>query len=130
MAYSPEAAVIEELAPACEDIEAALRRVNRAIDRSYRTTNPEAYNENGTFKQGCRLVPSRRCQKHIAERKELFRKQAAVRKTSQEKAANELIAQSTDIKVEDTAVPSSPARTKEISVNPKNGKIRSKKRFG
>ena len=130
VAYSPEAAVIEELAPDCEDIEAALRRVNRAIDRSYRATNPEAYNENGTFKKGCRLVPSRRCQKLIAERKELFRKQAAVRKQSQEKAANELIAQSTDIKVEDTAVTSWAARAKETTVNRKNGKIHSKKRFG
>ena len=130
VAYSPEAAVIEELAPACEDIEAALRRVNRAIDRSYRATNPEAYNENGTFKKGCRLVPSKRCQKLMAERKELFRKQAAVRKQSQEKAANELIAQSTDIKVEDTAVTSWTARTKKTTVNRKNGKNRSKKRFG
>ena len=130
VAYSPEAAVIEELAPDCEDIEAALRRVNRAIDHSYRATNPEAYNENGTFKKGCRLVPSRRCQKLIAERKELFRKQAAVRKQSQEKAANELIAQSTDIKVEDTAVTSWAARAKETTVNRKNGKIHSKKRFG
>ena len=104
VAYSPEKAVIEELAKGCEDIEASLRRVNRAIDRSYRATNPEAYNENGTFKKGCRLVPSKRCQKLMAKRKELFRKQAAVRKQSHEEAANKLIAQSTDIKVEDTAV--------------------------
>ena len=130
VAYSPEAAVIEELASACEDIEAALRRVNRAIDRSYRATNPEAYNENGTCKKGCRLVLSKRCQKLMAERKELFRKQAAVRKQSHEKAANKLIAQSTDITVEDTAVSSWTARAKETTVNRKNGKNRSKKRFG
>ena len=130
VAYSPEKAVIEALAKNCKDIEAALRRINRAIDRSYQATNPEAYNENGTFKKGCRLVPSKRCQKLMAKRKELFRKQAAVRKQSHEKAANELIAQSTDIRVEDTAVTSWTARTKETSVNPKNGKIRSKKRFG
>ena len=130
VAYSPEAAVIEELAPDCESIEAAIRRINRAIDRSYRATNPEAYNENGTFKKGYRLVPSKRCQKLMAERKELFRKQAAVRKQSHEKAANKLIAQSTDIKVEDTVVSSWTARAKETSVNRKNGKNRSKKRFG
>lgn len=130
VAYSPETAVIEELAPDCESIEAAIRRINRAIDRSYRATNPEAYNENGTFKKGCRLVPSKRCQKLMAGRKELFRKQAAVRKQSHEKAANKLIAQSTDIKVEDTAVSSWTARAKETSVNRKNGKNRSKKRFG
>ena len=128
--YSPEVAVIEELAPDCEDIEAALRRVNRAIDRSYRATNPEAYNENGTFRKGCHLVPSKHCQKLKEKRKDLFRKQVAVRKQSHEKAANELIAQSTDIKVEDTAVTSWTARTKETTVNRKNGKIRSKKRFG
>lgn len=130
VAYSPEAAVIEEMAPDCEGIEASLRRVNRAIDRSYRATNPEAYNENGTFKKGCRLVPSKRCQKLMAQRKELFRKQSAVRKQSHEKAANKLIAQSTDIKVEDAAVSSWTARAKETSVNRKNGKNRSKKRFG
>ncbi|HBC68762.1 MAG TPA: hypothetical protein DCZ56_00185 [Sutterella sp.] len=130
VAYSPAVAVIEELAKDCEDIEASLRRVNRAIDRSYRATNPEAYNENGTIKKDCHLVPSKRCRKLQAKRKELFRKQAAVRKHSHEKAANELIAQSTDIKVEDTAVASWTARSKEITVNPKNGKIRSKKRFG
>lgn len=130
VAYSPEEAVIEELAPDCENIEAVLRRVNRAIDRSYRATNPDAYNENGTLKKGCRLVPSKRCQKLMAERKELFRKQAAIRKQSHEKAANKLIAQSTDIKVEDTAVSSWTARAKETTVNRKNGKNRSKKRFG
>ena len=130
VAYSPEAAVIEELALDCESVEAGIRRINRAIDRSYRATNPEAYNENGTCKKGCRLVPSKRCQKLIAQRKELFRKQSAVRKQSHEKAANKLIARSTDIKVEDTAVSSWTSRTKETSVNPKNGKIRSKKRFG
>ena len=130
VAYSPGTAVIEELAPDCEDSKAALRRVNRAIDRSYRATNSEAYNENGTFKKGCRLIPSKRCQKLQAKRKELFRKQAAVRKQSHEKAANELIAQSTDIKVEDTAVTSWTARAKETTVNRKNGKIHSKKRFG
>ena len=130
VAYSPGTAVIEELAPDCEDIAAALRRVNRAIDRSYRATNSEAYNENGTFKKGCRLIPSKRCQKLQGKRKELFRKQAAVRKQSHEKAANELIAQSTDIKVEDTAVTSWTTRAKETTVNRKNGKIHSKKRFG
>ena len=130
VAYSPEAAVTEELAPDCENIESALRRINRAIDRSYRATNPDAYNENGTLKKSCRLVPSKRCQKLMAERKELFRKQAAVRKQSHEKAANRLIAQSTDIKVEDTAVSSWTARAKETTVNRKNGKNRSKKRFG
>lgn len=130
VACSPEAAVIEELAPECESIEASIRRINRAIARSYRATNPEAYNENGTFKKGCRLVPSKRCQKLRAERKELFRKQAAVRKQSHERAANKLIALSTDIKVEDTAVSSWTARAKETTVNRKNGKNRSKKRFG
>ena len=130
VAYSPEKAVIEELAKSCEDIEASLRRVNRAINRSYRATNSESYNENGTFKKGCRLVPSKRCQKLQAKRKELFRKQAAVRKQSHEKAANDLIARSTDIKVEDTAVTSWTARAKETTVNRKNGKTRSKKRFG
>ena len=53
-----------------------------------------------------------------------------MRKQSHEKVANELIAQSTDIKVEDTAVTSWTARAKETTVNRKNGKIHSKKRFG
>lgn len=130
VAYSPEGAVVEELAPDCQSMEASLRRLNRAIERSQRATNPEAYNENGTFKKGCRLVFSKRCQDLKAKRQELFRKQAVKRKQSHEAAANKLIAQSTDIKVEDTAVTSWTARSKKTSVNRKNGKIRSKKRFG
>ena len=130
VAYSPETAVIEELASDSENIEADIRRLNRAIDRSYRATNPESYNENGTFRKGCRLVPSKRCQKLLAKRKELFRKQAAIRKQAHEKTANKLIAQSTDIKVEDTEVTSWMARARETTTNPKNGKTRSKKRFG
>ena len=130
VAYSPKVAIVEELAPECENIEANLRRINRAIDRSHRATNPDAYNENGTIKKGSHLVSSKRCQALKGKRQELFRKQAVIRKQSLETTANKLIALSTDIKVEDTPVKSWVVRAKTTSINRKNGKIHSKKRFG
>ena len=130
VAYSPEKAVIEALVPELEDIEPELRRINRAIDRSHRATNPGAYAENGAIKKGSRLLPSRRCLRLKSRRKDLYRKQSAARKQSHEKTANRLIALTTDIKVEDTPVQSWITRAKKTKVNRENGKICSKRRFG
>lgn len=123
-------AVIEPLAPECAVIAPEIRRINRAIDRSFRSTNPDAYNEDGTIKRGVRLMPSKNCLKLQAIRRELFRVQAAKRRESHERLANRIIAMGTDIKVEDTPISSWTARAKKTSVNARNGRVRSKRRYG
>ena len=43
---------LRELAPECNADEAKLRRIQRAMDRSKRATNPDNFKENGTIKKG------------------------------------------------------------------------------
>lgn len=130
VAWTRDKAIIEELAPDCENIDKEIRRIYRAIDRSRRATNPEAYNENGTIKKGAKFAHSKRCEKLYAKARELFRKQAAIRKQSHEKTANRIIALSTNILVEDTPVTSWARRSKKTKVSRKDGGVQKKKRYG
>lgn len=130
VAWTRDKAIIEELAPECENIDKEIRRIYRAIDRSRRTTNPDAFNDNGTIKKGAKFVQSRRCEKLYAKARELFRKQAAIRKQSHEKIANRIMALSTNILVEDTPVTSWARRSKKTKMNRKDGGVQKKKRYG
>jgi hypothetical protein len=53
--YSDEAAALIPLCPEVNQPWAEMRRAQRAMDRSRRTTNPECYNANGTFKKGAKI---------------------------------------------------------------------------
>src|SRR5690625_4041483 len=56
LAISSEKAVeLHELAPECVADHKELRKVERAMDRSKRATNPDNYNEDGTIKCGVKL---------------------------------------------------------------------------
>lgn len=80
--YSERGAQIFELAPCVERFETEIRRIQRAMDRSRRRSNPENYNENGTVRAGklqwkeskrykklrARLAEIRRCQEETRVR--------------------------------------------------------------
>lgn len=75
---------ILELADRIQNIEDQKKKLLRKIDRSRRATNPENYNEDGTIKKhGNKKVlwnQSNHCIKYQNELKELYRKQADIRK--------------------------------------------------
>jgi hypothetical protein len=128
---SDETVQLQELAPECNADEKKLRRIQRAMDRSKRATNPQNYNENGTPKKGRKTwMYSNRYSKLRHERKELYRKIVVKRKQSHEKVANEILALGSDIRVETMRFQSLQKRAKKTTRNKKNGKINPKKRFG
>lgn len=108
-----------------------LRRLDRAIDRSKRVTNPQNYNPDGTVKKGSKHWNfSNRYLKIKSKRKEIFRKISAIRKQSHEKTANEILSLGLDVRVETMRFHSLQKRAKKTTRNIKNGKINKKKRFG
>ena len=86
---------ILELADRVENIENQKEKLLRKMDRSRRVTNPNNYNEDGTIKkQGNKKVAwiqSNHYMKYQNEWKELYRKQADIRKYQHECLANAII---------------------------------------
>lgn len=122
---------LRELAPACHHDEKELRRIQRKMDRSKRSTNPGNFNENGTIKKG-RLTwsYSKRYERLRQKRKECYHKVAGRRKMSHEKLANDILAIGSDIRVETMRFQSLQKRAKNTTRNSTNGKVNRKKRFG
>lgn len=134
VAYSSDTSVkILELADRVQDIENEKRRLLRKMDRSRRATNPENYNEDGTIrKQGNKKVKWNKsnhytnCQNKL---KELYRKQADVRKLQHECLANEIVQLGDKFYVEDMNFQALQKRSIKTEKNDK-GKFKKKKRFG
>ena len=122
---------LRELASECNADEKEIRQIQRKMDRSKRSTNPENFNDNGTIKKG-RLTwdYSKRYEKLLRKRKELYRKNAVKRKMSHEKLANDILSSGSDIRVETMRFQSLQKRSGKTTQNKKNGKINRKKRFG
>ena len=122
---------LQELAPGTADDEKKLRKLNRTIDRSKRTLNPDNYNPDGTIKRGRQVwKKSNRCLRLEVARKELYRKSAWKRHCAHNGLANHIVSLGSDIRVEQMRVSALTKRSSKTSVNSKNGKIRSKKRYG
>lgn len=78
-----------------------IRRLQRAMDRSRRDTNPHAYNADGTFKRGVRItVRSARYKKLAAAKADVERRLAAERKRAQGELVNQVLALGNVIKTE------------------------------
>ena len=122
---------LTELAPGTTSDEKTLRRLNRAIDRSRRATNPDNYQPDGTVKKG-RLTwkRSNRCKKLEAKRRELYRRSAWDRHCSHNALANHIVSLGTDIRVEQMRISALAKHSSKTSKNKKNGRICSRKRYG
>ena len=120
---------ILELADKVKDLNAKKRRILRKMDRSKRMTNPQNFNSDGTIKKGSRFNFSNRYKKLRNELKEIFRKEADVRKYQHECLANEIIKLGDKIYVEDMDFKALQKRSKKTEKNEK-GKYKRKKRFG
>ena len=125
---------LDKLADKCDDIEHDLWRINRKMDRSKRATNPDFFNEDKTYKkrekgERRKWTFSNRYKRLKLERRELYRKQAAIRKQQHIDMANALLSQGDEFIIENNPVDSWAKRAKKTKKG-KNGKIRCKRRFG
>lgn len=120
-----------ELAPDVQNIENEKRKLLRFMDRSKRAANKDNFNSDGTIKRGIKLEwnYSNKYIKAKNKLKDLYRKQADIRKQDHNIMANELLRQGDTFKVETMNFKGLQARAKNTTVN-KNGKINKKKRFG
>ena len=132
IAYSSNNEVkLLELAPEIQNIEKEKRILQRKLDRSRRSTNPNKYNEDGTIntKDKSKWVKSNRYIKTQNKLREVQRKQKEIRKQSHNKLANHILNLGNDIYVETMSFQGLQKRAKNTTIN-KNGKINKKKRFG
>jgi len=124
---------IYELADRVQNIENQKRILLRKLDRSRRSCNPNNYNSDGTIKkQGNKKVIWNKSNHYVKiqnQLKELYRKQADIRKLQHEILANEIIAQGNNIYVETMNYAGLQRRAKKTEKNDK-GKFKRKKRFG
>lgn len=134
VAYSSATDVkILELADKVQDIENQKRRLLRKMDRSRRATNSDNYNEDGTIKkQGSKRITwnkSNHYLKYQSQLKELYRKQADVRKYQHECLANKIISLGDTIYVEKMNFQGLAKKSTKTEKNDK-GRFKRKKRFG
>lgn len=85
-------ALLEPFCPSVEFLAKKIRRIQRAMDRSRRATNPDNYNPDGTVKKGVkRWVYSHGYLKLQAELRECQRRMAETRKTEHGRLANRIM---------------------------------------
>lgn len=124
---------ILELADRVQNIENQKRILLRRMDRSKRATNPGNYNEDGTIKkQGNNRVTWNKSNHYIKYQnklRELYRKQAAIRKYQHECLTNYIISLGNKIYVEKMNFAGLQKRAKNTEKNDK-GKFKRNKRFG
>jgi hypothetical protein len=133
LAYTSELEVgLLELAKGIQVDEKEKRILFRRLDRERRASNPNKFNEDGTFKKGNKEKWVR-SNNYIKTRKQLAenqRKMADKRKQSHNKLANHLLSLGLDVRVEQMSFKGLQRKSKETTVNEKTGKINRKKRFG
>lgn len=121
------------LADKVQNIEDEKRRLSRKMERSRRATNPESYNEDGTIKkQGSKKViwnKSNHYVKYQNQLKELYRKQADVRKYQHECLANYIVSLGRNIYIEQMNFAGLQKKAAKTEKND-SGKFKRKKRFG
>ena len=124
---------ILELADKVQNIENKKRLILRKMDRSMRATNPDNFNEDRTIKkQGNKKVVWNKSNHYVKlqnQLKELYRKQADVRKYQHECLANYIVSLGDNIFVETMNFAGLQRRSKKTEKNDK-GKFKRKKRFG
>ncbi len=124
---------IFELADRVQNIENQKQKLQRKMDRSRRAANPDNYNKDGTVKkQGNKKVVWNKSNHYIKyqnELKELYRKQADIRKYQHECLANYIISLGSKVYVEKMNFAGLQKRSKKTEKNGE-GKWKRKKRFG
>lgn len=100
-AVSNTEATLEPFCPSVMNMDREIRVVQRAMDRSRRATNPDCFNENGTFRKGQKIKSrSRRYRILVTTKADMERRLAAERKRSHGELANRLLTHGNVIKTE------------------------------
>lgn len=120
---------ILELADRIRNTSAEKRRILRKMDRSRLKTNPNLFEIDGTIKKGAKFNFSKKYMKLKLKLKDIFRKEADIRKYQHECLANEIISLGDKIYVETMNFSDLKLRNKTTEKT-KTGKFKSKKRFG
>ena len=121
-----------ELAPHVQNIENEKRRIQRFMDRSRRSTNPNNFNKDGMFKKGAKLEwkYSKRYVKAKYKLKDIYRKQKDIREQDHNVMTNEIVKNCNVVFVEQMNFKGLQKRAKNTTTNEKTGKFNKKKRFG
>ena len=108
-----------------------MLRLQRKMDSSRRSMNPENYNKDGTIRRGIRLrwTQSKRYRKLAGQVRELQRKNADIRKYQHICLANYILTLGSEIYVEDMDYRAMQRRARKTEKN-RNGRFKRKKRFG
>lgn len=111
--------------------ERQLVNLQRALERSRQTTNPDNYNKNGTIKKGKKKwVYSKRYKKKRSKLQNLHRILAENRKYAHNEDINTIRSRCDDAFIETMSFQGLKKRAKETTINEKTGKINKKKRYG
>ena len=120
-----------ELADKVQNVEKDIKRLQRKIDRSRRANNPNKYNVDGTYKKNNKdkWKNSNRYIKYRNELRELFRKQAVIRKLQHNQLSNYIISLGDEFFVETMNFKGLQKRSKKTEKKA-NGRYKCKKRYG
>jgi putative transposase len=100
-AVSETDAILETFCPSVKNLDREIRRIQRAMDRSRRATNPDCYNSDGTWKKGSKIkVRSRHYLRLAAKKADLERCMASERKREHGELSNRMLAQGDVFKIE------------------------------
>ena len=112
-------------------LERQLKILQRKMDRSRRSTNPDCFNSDGTYKKGTKIkVKSRNYKKILKQFREINRKLSCIKKYEIGRDANIIRSLGDQIYGEHMNFQGLAKRSKNITINQNTGKINKKKRFG
>ena len=112
-------------------LERQLKILQRKMDRSRRSTNPNCFNSDGTYKKGTKIkVKSRNYKKILKQFREINRKLSCIKKYEIGRDANIIRSLGDQIYGEHMNFQGLVKRSKNTTINQNTGKINKKKRFG
>ena len=112
-------------------LERQLKILQRKMDRSRRSTNPDCFNSDGTYKKGTKIkVKSRNYKKILKQFREINRKLSCIKKYEIGRDANIIRSLGDQIYGEHMNFQGLAKRSKNTTINQNTGKINKKKRFG
>ena len=128
---SPTEVGLTELAQGIKRNHAEKTALQRKMDRSRRSANPQNYNPDGTVKRGIKLrwTKTKHYLRMEGRVRELERKNADIRKYEHTCMANHILALGSEVYIEEMNFKGLQSRAKETKLD-KNGRIARKKRFG
>lgn len=112
-------------------LERQLKILQRKMDRSRRSTNPDCFNSDGTYKKGTKIkVKSRNYKKILKQFREINRKLSCIKKYEIGRDANIIRSLGDQIYGEHMNFQGLAKLSKNTTINQNTGKINKKKRFG